>query len=657
MSDRDEELAATWSLEAFVASFELALERGETPRIEEWLGRAPKQTRQACLTELVSREIHWRLVNGMPVSEAEYLARFPENQGSVVRALEKQFSSHFGEAGDEWLADTHDHKRQHEAETSRDKERQSPRSGQAVDSPRPKVVGRYEVIRRIGQGSFGVVYEGWDPQLERRVAIKMVRQCCDDSSQVKAFLAEARSVASLDHPHIVPVFDVGEAPGGGFFIISKLVDGCDLGKIMRQGEVSRDEAVKIISSIALALHHAHQRGFVHRDVKPANILVDGQGNAYLTDFGIALPDSALGQGGGFVGTPWYMSPEQISGNSHRLDGRSDIFGLGVVFYELLTGRKPFRSRNPLELRRQICMMEAKPLRQIDDTIPESLERICLKALAKNVNDRYATASDFAHDLLNLRGEPQRGRWTTSLWLAIAGTIAAVCAIALVAGLMLGRSSGLQPTKDSLADSKASNRVPPESASQDVSLIEEFIILVSRGGQDGFSPVSEIAPLRNGDVIRFSVRLSEPAYPRLLWVDSRGNIDELYPNDPEVGDRGGHMVQRFESPVELDRGWPVEGADGTEAAVLLVSRDGLPRLPGEFRRLGIIESTSTGSVVRLRAVGSGVERDMELSDRTRSLAPNTRQVDDGLRKVVERLRFYAEDVVLVAIPHRASQSQP
>ena len=194
---------------------------------------------------------------------------------------------------------------------------------------------------------------------------------------------------------------------------------------------------------------------------------------------------------------------------------------------------------------------------------------------------------------------------------------------------------------------------PASASQDVSLIEEFVILVSRGGQSGFVPVSKAAPLRNGDVIRFSVRLSQPVYPRLLWIDSKGNISELYPSDPETEDRGDHAVRHFESPMQLDRGWPVEGAGGMEAAVLLASRDGFPQLPAELRRLRTIESTSATSVVRLRALRSDVVHGDRSPDRARSLGGDTRQVDDGLRKAVELLRSYAEDVVLVAIPHRES----
>ena len=185
------------------------------------------------------------------------------------------------------------------------------------------------------------------------------------------FLTEARTVATLDHPHIVPVYDVGRTESGDFFVVSKLVDGSDLARELKRHCLDIAESVRIVSSIAAALHHAHQKGLVHRDVKPANILRDGSGNAYLADFGIAQSDEQLGLGPEYVGTPAYMSPEQISGASHRLDGRSDIFSLGVVLYELLSGKRPFRSDSQLELQQQVVSMEAKPLRQINDRIPRS----------------------------------------------------------------------------------------------------------------------------------------------------------------------------------------------------------------------------------------------------------------------------------------------
>src|SRR5262249_45360229 len=150
--------------------------------------------------------------------------------------------------------------------------------------------------------------------------------------------------------------------------------------------------------VAEALHHAHQRGLIHRDIKPANILLDTGGNPVVADFGLALREEDFAKEGGLSGTPQYMSPEQADAREHRLDARTDVFSLGVVFYEMLTGRRPFRSNHLPELLDQICTQEPLPPGRLNDRVPPDLDRICLRALAKRVADRYATALDFAVDL-------------------------------------------------------------------------------------------------------------------------------------------------------------------------------------------------------------------------------------------------------------------
>ncbi len=316
----------------------------------------------------------------------------------------------------------------------------------------PDRIGRFEIVERVGRGAFGVVYKATDPELRRTVAIKVPRSgVLGTGEEEERFLNEARSAGRLRHPAIVQVHEVGRHHGVPYFV-SDFIDGETLADVIGGERPSFRSSAELIAEIAEALDHAHAEGIVHRDVKPHNILLGAAGRPHLTDFGLARHDEesvTVTLDGQILGTPAYMSPEQAAGNRAAVGPCSDIYSVGVVFYEMLTGERPFRGSRSMLLH-QLLHDEPRPPRSLNDHIPRDLETICLKAMAKEPQRRYASAHELAKDVRRfLSGEPIHARpfgRVERLWRwcrrkpAVAGLSGAVALLLLAAAM--GSTAGL-----------------------------------------------------------------------------------------------------------------------------------------------------------------------------------------------------------------------
>ncbi|WP_372367207.1 protein kinase [Candidatus Uabimicrobium sp. HlEnr_7] len=268
-----------------------------------------------------------------------------------------------------------------------------------------KKFGKYKIIKELGRGGMGVVYLVEQPDIKRILVLKTLLPAVgSDPVQVKRFYKEAETVSTLHHPNIIPIYEFGKEKEMPYFTM-QYIDGIDFQQLLDKEEQDRDLYLKILEKASRALHYAHQKEIVHRDIKPANIMLDKNNEPYLADFGLAKHQnkkSSLTQTGAVIGTPFYLSPEQVRGSRKAIDHRTDIYSLGVILYKILSGQFPFTAGEMPSLYRKILKELPTPPKKINTSIPSNLNYICLKAIAKNPEDRYQSAQALAEALKNFR---------------------------------------------------------------------------------------------------------------------------------------------------------------------------------------------------------------------------------------------------------------
>jgi len=410
-------LAEASPLESLLWQFESAWKGRSAPSLEDYLAQAAPASRKTLLRELLVIELHWRERLGATLAVEEYRARFPEYAQAIEEAAFARRSSvptALGQTPYDALTEAPSSDGPAEATSERPARccpacgSPSPAGGSGASEQNGQLIGHYRLLEVVGRGAFGTVWKARDLELDRLAAIKLPRAESLRGALLERFRRDAQLAAKLSHPNIVTVFEA-RLTVQPYYIASRFVEGITLDRWMERRRGPR-AAIAICQVLAEALDHAHRLGVVHRDLKPTNILIDPQNHPHIIDFGLGKLEGSRFRPtapGDILGTPCYMSPEQANGQGVRADHRSDIYSLGVVFYELLTGRRPFTGNTKWEVIDAVLRSAPLAPREIDPSISREIEVVCLTCLEKDPQRRYQSARQLASLLKGLAGAPPR----------------------------------------------------------------------------------------------------------------------------------------------------------------------------------------------------------------------------------------------------------
>lgn len=486
------------------------------PDLPAMVSRAPESLRESLLAELIKIDATYRRRRGEAVGKQAYLKQFPDGSEAIDAGLgRKQAPSKSNEDDDN--------------------------AGRASLEP-GAIVGRYRIIRPLGAGRFGDVHLARDESLGRDVAIKTLR--VNDHDEL--LMEEARMAARLRHPSIAAIHDTGRLADGRPFLVLEYLPGTTLRSQLEDDpqRFSVPEAARMVSQLADAAHTAHQQGIIHRDLCPENVMVDEDGRPTIMDFGLSMHDLRRHEHAGeWAGTLAYMAPEQLQGEAEHLDGRADVWALGILFYELVMGRRPFGGASVDEVQRAILNRPPPPLRRAGERVPGHWERAARSCLTKCPGDRCATAGELAGALSRSKPKPLLPLGATAA-LAVAAVILAVTDFA-----------------------------PSPSKRPEVAL------MVNDHG--AVLPLSAMRPaLQEGDDIFLELAAAVPSYFHVWWIDSQGTVRRLS-NSPQ-----NRRTREQRLPQDPRLAWPLpEQAGGLDTLVVLASDAArapelasLPRLP-------------------------------------------------------------------------------